>query len=365
MIIVDEAHHAAAKTYRKILEHSNGSWLIGLTATPARTDGEGLKDLFEVIVHGPELEDLIEQGYLSPYRIIAPTSRLDLSRVHIKRGDYVTEEVEAIIDQSTVIGDAVEHYRKYIAPKTCLVYCVSRRHARHVADYYQQAGHDAVYVAGDTSKTERDQAVAGFRNGSPAIIVSVDLFGEGLDVPGLAAVQLLRPTQSLILHLQQIGRSLRIEKGKQHAVVLDHVGNTWRHGLPDDAREWTLEGQKKRKRNEGEAEIHLRHCPNCLCIYPARLPACPQCGAEAVTQGRVPDHKDGELREIEKEEHRRLRQHQRYQQGRARTLEELVEVALAQGKKPGYAAAVFAARLGKPRWTYINQAREIAARKAG
>jgi len=344
MIVIDEAHHATSPTYQKTLAHCPEAWTIGLTATPCRTDGTGLDSVFNALVRGPDLGDLIDQGWLSPYRIIAPSEPLDMTGVHTRAGDWAKNEIEDVVDQNKITGDAVDHYLKHVHPGSCLVYCVSRRHAHHVADAYQTRGLNAVYVAGDTPKVERDQAISGFRYGDPAIIVSVDLFGEGLDVPGLSAVQLLRPTQSLGLHLQQIGRALRIEEGKEEAIVLDHVGNSWRHGLPDDEREWTLQGKKRKKKDLEETVASLRHCPECFAIYPASKLACPLCGHKHTGASRKdPETVDGELKEIDPEEHRRRRQAAR-QQGRAETLEDLVALAEERGNKVSWAGMVYASR---------------------
>ena len=341
MVIIDEAHHATANTYRKVVDFCNDSWIIGLTATPSRTDGTGLSDIFHALVRGPELATLIAEGYLAPFRIYSPPSPLDMTGVHIRAGDYAKDELAEIVDQSVITGNAVEHYRRCVAPRTCLIYCVSRLHARHVEEAYRSSGLDALYVAGDTPKAERDAAISGFRKGKPRIIVSVDLFGEGLDVPGLGAVQLLRPTQSLGLHLQQVGRVLRYEEGKE-AVILDHVGNTWRHGFPDDIRSWTLEGQKRKKNDE--AAINLRSCPECFAIYPAHLRACPLCGCEAVGVGRKnPEEVAGTLEEMDREKIREQKA-KRIEQGTTRELEGLVALAIERGHKIPWAGIVYSKR---------------------
>ncbi len=366
LIIVDEAHHTAAASYRTVLDHCPRSYVVGLTATPCRTDGRGLDDLFEALVLGPSVQDLTARGYLAPYRIVAPPSALDLSGVHMRGGDYIRHELAAAVDRSTIVGDAVGHYRRYVAarangrPPTCLVYCVSRAHARHVEEAYRAEGIDARYCAGDTPKAERDAIVDGFRRGVPPVIVSVDLFGEGLDVPGLFAVQLLRPTESLALHLQQIGRALRPESGKAYALILDHVGNTWRHGLPDDEREWTLEGARKRRKPTEETAPPIRVCEQCFAVYRVSLPACPVCGAVPPKSERRtgPDVVDGELQEIDAEEHRRRR---RWEEGRAAAtgLEALVILAIERGYKASWAGIRWALRSGTERGKAINEARKL------
>jgi DNA repair protein RadD len=367
LIVVDEAHHTVASSYRAILDHCPNAYVVGLTATPIRTDGTGLGDLFSGLVLGPSVQDLIAQGYLAPYRIVAPPSKVDLTGVHRRGGDYVRGELEAVVDRATIMGDAVEHYQKHVQrkangrPPTCLTYCVSRQHAKHVEAAYRQAGVDARYCAGDTPKAERDAIVAGFRVGVPPVIVSVDLFGEGLDVPGLFAVQLLRPTVSLTLHLQQIGRALRPETGKDYALVLDHVGNTWKHGLPDDDRDWSLEGEARRKKKAtDETAPGIRICDKCFAVYRITLPACPVCGAVPEIKGRGgPEQVDGELEELDPEIHRQRRM-RRIEEGRADTLEALVSLALERGYKPGWAGIKYAVRHGSNRTAAIRQANRIA-----
>jgi superfamily II DNA or RNA helicase len=357
MLAIDECHHAKARTYERIIEHVGPkAWVIGLTATPERNDGKGLGDIFQTIVEGPDVGTLINAGYLSPYRLICPPQALDVSEVHMLGGDYNKAELEVVMDQGTIIGDAVDHYREHVHPRTCLVYCVSRKHARHVEQVYQSAGINARYVAGDTPKDERNAAIRGFRRGTPPVIVSVDLFGEGLDVPGLSAVQLLRPTQSLGLHLQQVGLCLRVEEGKKYAVILDHVGNTWRHGLPDDQRDWSLEVTSARKKKAEPAGPALSHCEQCFHVFRKGKPRCPICGFPVAVQTELPDEQDGKLKEIDPEEHRKLRkrkeltpeQRQRKRkEGMCTTLEDWVELAMERGHKPGWAGRRYMIRQGQ------------------
>ncbi|MCR4339316.1 MAG: helicase-related protein, partial [Gemmatimonadaceae bacterium] len=345
-----------ASTYRKIIEHCRDSFLVGTTATPQRTDHTGLGDIFDVIVHGPEIEELTRRGFLSPYRIIAPNKALDTTGVHTRGGDWATGELEVVVDQKAITGKAVDHYMEYVHPLTCLVYCVSRAHAHHVNNAYQAAGIDSAYVAGDTPAAERSALVAGFKKGKPQVIVSVSLFGEGLDAPGLRAVQLLRPTKSLVLHLQQIGRALRVEDGKDSAIILDHCGNTWLHGLPDEERVWTLEGRQKKK-GTGEAAIGLRHCPKCMSVFRSILGACPLCGWVAVTDPRILDETDEKLVEIDVAAHRAQR---KMEEARARDLESLVRLGIERGYSPAWAGIRHAARTKTDRQRTIRQAYELA-----
>lgn len=354
VLVIDECHHATAETYLTVIKHCmerrgghKGSWHVGLTATPARTDGRGLGDLYNAIVQGPSVSELIQRGFLSPFRIIAPPAPVDVGGVHVSRGDYVRGELATVVDQAEILGDAVQHYLDYVSPGTCLVYCVNRLHARHVTEAYRAAGVDARYVAADISMDERHAVMTSFRRcGTPPVIVSVDLFGEGLDCPGLKAVQLLRPTQSLILHLQQIGRGLRIEEGKAALIILDHVGNTWRHGLPDDEREWKLETTRSRGTAE-DAGPALRHCPVCFAVFRASLGQCPQCGQSYQVEAELPTEDEGELQEIDAEKHRQKRakrQIDQIEEWRAKELEDFVRIALDRGYKISWAGIRFAAK---------------------
>ncbi len=357
LVIIDEAHHAAALSYRKIMEHcGEDSYVVGLTATPRRTDGRGLDDLFDGIVHGPSVKWLTEQGHLAPYRLVAPPSPIDLTGVSKRMGDYARGELETAVDKQGILGDAVSHYKSHVKGRSCLVYCVSRNHARHVTAAYRSAGINAAYCAADIPKAEREAIVSSFKAGRLAVIVSVDLFGEGLDVPGLFAVQLLRPTQSLTLHLQQIGRALRPEKNKEYALILDHVGNTWRHGLPDDDREWTLEGTRGKGAAE-ETGPPIRLCPECFVMYRATLAACPNCGViPEQSEAKLPETVEGELEEIDPEVHRRMR---RREQGRTEGLEALVMLARERGNKPAWAGILHATRTKGDKSECIKEAYRI------
>lgn len=355
LLIIDEAHHATAATYRAVLDHAPTSWIIGLSATPERMDGRGLDDLFGHLVPGPSVRALIDAGFLAPYRIIAPPAPLDLVGVHTRGGDWQRGELEEAVQRRVILGDAVEHYRKHVHPRTCLVYCVSRSHARAVENAYLLAGIHARYCAGDTPDAERVATIEGFRSGVPRVLVSVDLFGEGLDVPGLQAVQLLRPTQSLALHLQQVGRALRPDGTGEPKVILDHVGNTWLHGLPDDERRWSLAGRPRRStERDGPA---LRHCTACHAIYEGNV--CPLCGAAPANDGRKAiETVEGSLEELDLEA---IRANRKREEAKADTLESLIELGRARGYKPGWAVYRWHARTGEPIHAVQARARALGS----
>ena len=355
LLVLDEAHHAVARTWRRIMEHCAKSWVVGLTATPVRTSGEGLDDLFDALVLGPTVPELIQAGHLSRYRLIGPPAPLDLSGVRVRHGDYVTAELEEAVDKNAVVGDAVEHYRKYVAPQSCLAFCVSRKHARHVEEAYRAAGINARYVGGDTPADERQQAVRDFKSGKLPVITSVEIFSEGVDSPGLRAVQLLRPTRSLGLFLQQVGRGLRVEPGKRECVVLDHCGLSYRFGLVADIRSWTLAGRVKKAKDEPIPQ--LRHCEKCFAIFGGWASVCPACGAVLPVQSRMPEQKEGELAELDVEMIRRARARE---EGKAHGLEALVRLALERGYKVAWAGVRHAIRTGMDRRQAIKEAQDFA-----
>lgn len=346
LIVVDEAHHSSASTYRKILGAFPGAVVIGLTATPARTDGQGLDDIFEDLVVGPNMAELIRDGYLSDYRIYAPPIGIDTSSIKTRAGDFAKDQLAAAVDKPTITGDAVRHYLDYAAGKRAIAFCASVDHSKHVAASFRQAGVPAQHFDGETDDRRRERIVEAFTRGEIKVLCNVDLVGEGFDVPACEAAILLRPTQSLILFLQQIGRALRPSPGKERALILDHAGNALRHGLPDDDREWTLRGRPKRKGKRDEPPPPaVKQCPECYACH-APMPTCPACGHVYESQGREPEHKDGELQEVDPQE---LRRQRKLAQAKAKTVDELEALGRARGYKAPrrWAEHVYAARQRK------------------
>ena len=364
LIIVDEAHRSVSPSYLKLFEQWPDAHVVGLTATPERTDGKGLGEVYDAIVEGPTMRWLIEHGYLSQYRIIAPSSSVSLTGVSKRAGDYATDELEAAMDKPTITGEAVSAYRQYATGKRCMVFCVSIKHSQHVCQQYQDAGIPAEHVDGSHTDAERDAILERFRTGQTLVVCSVQLAIEGLDIPAIEVVQFLRPTASLIVYLQAVGRGLRREQGKPACLVLDQVANWTRHGLPDDVREWSLAGRvNKRKRAEhDEPTVSVKQCAACYAVFRAGPLACPSCGATLPGAGRsAPTVVDGELAEIDLSMYRKQ---QRREQGNARTLVDLVALGHRRGMKSpdGWAVNVLANREGrKPRPQEWTEARQVLA----
>ena len=350
MIVVDEAHHATASTYRRILDAFPRARVIGLTATPARTDGRGLGEIFDGIVIGPAMRDLIAWQRLSPYRLFAPDSAVSGAGLPKRGGDYVASASAERMDKPTITGDAIAHYARAGRGQPFIAFCASVEHAGHVAEQFTEAGWPCRSLDGSMAKSDRAQVVADFRAGRLLGLSSCDLISEGFDVPGASVAILLRPTASLIIYLQQVGRVLRYEPGKT-AVILDHVNNYRMHGLPDQPREWTLDGATAASRTLQRDAFAIRRCKNCFSVYEAALPHCPNCHALAATQSRKLDYRDGELVEITE----LMERAERLQSGsltdrlaECRTVADLLALQQARGYKKGWALGRAIDHLGMP-----------------
>ena len=352
-IIIDEAHHAAAGSWKKIIEHFKDAYKIGCTATPIRLDGRGLADYFDDLVKGPGVAKLIKDKYLAPYKVFAPPLKINLDKVKTLAGDYQKKELEKQIDSVDIIGDAVQQYKKHADGLPAIAFCISIKHATDVCNKFKDAGYKAAIVHGEMKVDDRDKAIKGLGNGKIQILTSVDVISEGTDVPDVSAAILLRPTKSEGLYLQQVGRVLRPKEGKT-AIILDHVNSTRTHGFVDDKREWSLHSQKKKKK-KGEVAPHVETCKKCFATYKP-TPVCPVCGYQAENRERFIKQEEGELEELkrkEKEETERKQQKQLI--GAAKTLEELEMVAKILGYKKGWAYRVFESRKNKvPKKLVLN-----------
>ena len=363
LIIIDECHRSASATYQKVLEAYPSAKVIGLTATPQRTDGKGLDDTYGELVQGPSIRQLIDAGYLSDYEIFAPPSTVDLSAIKTRMGDYDKKELEQTMDKPTITGDAVATYKKHAHGKRCVVMCVSIRHAEHVMESYRTAGVPAEMIEGSMTNNEREAVLDRFRAGETLVICNVQLLIEGVDIPSIEVVQWLRPTQSLIIWMQGNGRGLRPAPGKDRLIILDQVGMWSRHGLPDEDREWSLKGRKKgRRKKDDEPDVNVQQCKHCFHIFRPGPSVCPSCGKPVEVRKKAEIQVvEGELERIDVEAEKRLR---KKSQGQARGLHDLVALGVRRGMKnpSGWAVHVHCARSGrKPSPADYQQAKQILA----
>jgi DNA repair protein RadD len=246
LVIVDEAHHVVAGTWRAVLALYPETRTLGVTATPERLDGKGLADQFDELVCGPSVADLIAGGFLADARVLSAPREVDLSGVKKLAGDFAVGALAEVMSDSKVVGDAVEHYAEHAAGRRAIAFCVTVNHAELVAERFRAAGYRAASVDGSMRKEDRDLIIGGLATGALDVVTSCELVSEGLDIPDVGAAILLRPTQSLTLFLQQVGRALRPKADGAPAIIRDHAGNARRHGHPADPRVWSLEGRKRR-----------------------------------------------------------------------------------------------------------------------
>ena len=245
LIVVDEAHHSTANTYTKILENYSNAHVLGVTATPIRLDGKGFRGLYEELVCGITVNELINQGYLSKFRLFADSRPMNTKGVRTQGGDYSTSQLAQENNAMVLAGNLIETYTEKACNKRCLVFAINVEHSQIIARRYREAGIPAFHLDGETSKRDREMALDLFREGTIKVISNCGLFDEGLDIPALEAVQIAKPTKSLSRWLQMVGRVLRPAEGKGEAIILDHTKNWCIHGLPTRRRIWTLDGVEK------------------------------------------------------------------------------------------------------------------------
>jgi superfamily II DNA or RNA helicase len=269
---------------------------------------------------------LTSAGYLSPARIFAPPMVADLTGLRMRAGDYANNQAAAAMTRPTVTGDAIHHYQRLAGVQQAIAFCCNIAHAVSVRDAFRTAGINAASLLGNTA--DRDAVVAAFAAGTIRVLVTVDVVSEGFDIPAAGCAILLRPTASLGLYLQQVGRVLRPAPGKDAAIILDHVGNVTRHGFPDDIRQWTLEHGARRVGGT-QPGPSVRTCPQCFASFrPA--PICPCCGHEQPAPKRRPMQQlDGELKELKRIDV----QLRRREQGKAQTLQQLIAIGHARNMR--------------------------------
>lgn len=300
--ILDEGHHLLkGNKWGQVIARMPQALGLGVTATPERADGKGLgvhaDGLYETIIHGPEMRELIGDGFLTHYKILAPRSDIDLSSVGIgSTGDYSNPQLRKAVHRSHIVGDIVGHYLGYASGKLGVTFAVDIEHATEITAAYNGAGIPAALVTAESPAALRAVTLAKFRNREILQLVNVDLFGEGFDLPAIEVVSFGRPTASYPLYVQQFGRCLRPMDGKDHGLILDHVGNVRRHGLPDTPRAWTLDAREKRSSAGPSDKLPVSVCPMCTAVYYRHETACPECGHIPEPAGRSkPEEVDGDL----------------------------------------------------------------------
>lgn len=305
--MIDECHHLLLNNkWGKVVARMPNARGIGVTATPIRADKKSLHadqgGVFDSMVVGLSMRDLINRGNLCDYRIFAPPQSYEMTDDDIgSTGDFKAKNLRNKAHGSKVVGDVVSHYKKLAMGKRGITFTVDVNQAEELAQAFCDAGVPALAVSGKTPDSIRQAAIDKFRRGVILQLVNVDLFGEGFDVPAVEVVSMARPTMSYGLYVQQFGRALRTLGGKEYGMIIDHVGNVKRHGLPDAPRQWKLHAEARGKRGMGEEKpIPVTACTECFSAYSGLLKTCPYCGHTSAPEGRSrPEQVDGDLVELD------------------------------------------------------------------
>ncbi|MFC3088507.1 DEAD/DEAH box helicase [Tabrizicola soli] len=325
VVLIDECHHSPADGYMAFLNGWPDAYRIGFTATLWRLDGKGFQGIFDAHIDGPPPAWFVEQGYLTDVDVWAPFVP-DMRGVSSRGGDFDQEAMEAALERSRVFGNAVLSFQRYVRPGgTAVAFCCSKKHAEMAAAAFNAAGIPAEVLLGEDQGEVRSGKLARLARGETRVLCCVDVISEGFDLPSIDACLLMRPTQSLSLYLQQVGRVLRtvyadgfdldtmpgrlaaIAAGpKPRATVVDCAGNWHRHGHPLKARTWCLEGEeptrKKHTHTEDGEDISSRRCDACLQVYQTPATVCPYCGTEHGPDPRIPAAVAAEMRLVQRQE---------------------------------------------------------------
>jgi DNA repair protein RadD len=306
--VMDESHHILRNNmWGKVVALMPNAIGLGVTATPCRADGNGLgrynEGVFDSLVEGPSMRDLIDTGYLCDYRIFAPPSDLNIEQVtsSAATGDFNTVSLRHAVEDSHLVGDVVDHYLRIAPGKLGITFATDVATAIQINKQFQVKGVKSEVLTSKTDNRLRADIIRRFRNRDIHQLVNVDLFGEGFDLPAVEVVSMARPTQSYGLYVQQFGRALRVMEGKDRAIIIDHASNVLRHGLPDKKRAWSLESRERRPRSiDPDDDIPIRYCVQCTQPYTRLLKVCPNCGWTHEPEGRsTPEQVDGDLFELD------------------------------------------------------------------
>lgn len=351
-LFIDEAHLSASEGWAKVVAHykSTGTKVIGLSGSPVRLDGKPLGSVWDTMVMGPTPRWLIDNRHLSKYRAFSPAG-IDVSGLKPKNGAYNAEQIDELLAGKAVMAGAVRHWRGLAEGKRTIAFAPSIKRAHELAAEFNANGFRFVALEGETPQMVREAAFRDLADRQLDGLINVNLFSEGFDMSAqvgrdvpIECVLDMYPTNSLARHLQKHGRGLR--KKDDPAILIDLVGGFRRDdlGLPDEDREWSLEGSDNGKKSVASKEA-VRTCPICFASH-TPAPVCAECGHKYEVKSRDITEVEGELEEIDIDKVRRER---KQEQGMAQTLEDLVKLATARGYKSPekWAGHIFTARAAK------------------
>jgi superfamily II DNA or RNA helicase len=347
LVIIDECHLSVSASFKQIVEHYHGATIIGLTATPIRLDGRGLGEIYKEIVQVVPMARLIEEGHLVKPRVFAPFTP-DMKGVKKSKGDYDATQTAKLMDKKEITADIVKHWidaasnhagvNDLTPYRKTIVFASSVEHSKNIVAEFGGAGISAKHLDATTPATERDQTLQEWREGKFTVLSNMGLFIEGLDVPAASCCILARPTKSLTIYLQAVGRVMRPHESKTDCIILDCAGLTYEHGFVDDAREWTLNGKIKRQKDDVPS-VHI--CEECFAAYSkAQHPnECPECGFKTLTEQRETKHADVDMVELTPSilAQIRAKRIKRLEMGKCKSLNDFIELGKLRGYKAGWA----------------------------
>lgn len=320
LIVVDECHHAVGESYRKLLAAYPSAYVLGLTATPFRLDGRGLGSVFRTLIVAATTRELCDDGTLVAPSVFAPPGPT-MQGVKITAGDYNLEQAAQRMDTKKLTGNIVTTWLKRAGPHThdgasgpahgglwaglesdapaggrrTVVFAINVAHSQHITERFVEAGVRAEHLDGTVPAIARAAILRRLRTGETTVLSNCMVLTEGWDLPALEVAVIARPTASLNLHLQMLGRIMRAAHGKAGALVLDHAGNHGRHGAVTDDIEYSLEDQRGATVKKKDGEAPTRTCPSCYLVCPAGCHECPECGHAFTVDTPLPEETPGEL----------------------------------------------------------------------
>jgi DNA repair protein RadD len=364
LLIIDECHHVRADSYMTLVKAYPKAIVLGLTATPCRSDGRGLGNVFQALVECPSVTELTAAGHLVPSRIYAPV-RPDLKGVRVERGDYVESQLAERMNTESLVGDIVSHWHRLGQGRRTVVFTVNVAHSVHVRDEFRRSGVLAEHLDGTTPLEERKRILAGLAAGTVDVVCNCAVLTEGWDRPEASCLVLARPTKSLGLFRQMVGRVLRPAPGKTDALILDHSGAVFVHGFPDDEISWVLHEDRRAENTVHSARGQHGHvpalttCPECSAVRFEGRP-CPACNWHVVKKPKPVEVADGELGEVSRDRSIRVPQIDRLAFHR-----QLAWIARERGYKPGWITHKYREKFGDwPRMRSVEPMAPDAATRA-
>lgn len=383
LIIIDEAHRSVSQGYRDVLAAIPGARVLGITGTPSRLDGRGLGiaagGIYDTLITTETPKEMMELGYLVPPEYYASKKKLDLSRVKTRKGEsgYDDEDLASHVDTPVITGCAVAHYKEIIPGLPVLTWCINIKHAQNTAARFNEAGIPSIVLSGKSTPEEREIGLAKLSRREVLNVCFAQLLVEGVDVPAIRGIIMLRPSKSETAYLQVCGRGLRPDPNdlsKLSCIILDHAGLAFTHGLCNEEREWSLDGRKKKKKKSRDS-LSLMQCTECFFIFEPKqlvdaqgrdikhpenngtVNCCPKCGHEMKRPKREgPEHVDGKLVKITEQAAMMLRKARHAEVKKARTLADLEAIGKARGYNEDWA---------KIQWTFKKKAQERANERWG